>query len=59
MTTHWTSHRLPALLASTVLLTAIVGGGALAASAATPATRSADRILDTVVRTLGPLLHGV
>ena len=49
MTTHWTSHRLPALLASTVLLTAVVGGGALAASAATPATRSAARPHSTIV----------
>src|SRR5205085_4198012 len=49
MTTQSTSHRLPALLATTVLLTAVVGGGALAASAATPATRNVTPAHSTVV----------
>jgi multiple sugar transport system substrate-binding protein len=49
MTTHWTNYRLPVLLASTVLLTAIVGGGTLAASAATSATRSATPSRSAVV----------
>jgi multiple sugar transport system substrate-binding protein len=46
---HKMNHRLPALLATTVALTAVVGGGTLAASAATPAQRSATSAHSTVV----------